>query len=95
MGTSCHSPMDRRPTSIGKRKKGKPTDEIKTLGQKGFHNGHGEAQAVRRGVSKGVEGSGRAGPVETLERPWIPLPVRAWGSKYREEVSKLTLWSLR
>jgi hypothetical protein len=27
---------------------------------------------------QGVEGSGMAGPHETLESPWIPLPVRAW-----------------
>jgi hypothetical protein len=49
---------------------------------------------VRHGVSKGVEdgrigrfggrppagleGSGRAGPVETLGSPWIPFAIRAW-----------------
>jgi hypothetical protein len=27
---------------------------------------------------QGVEGSGMAGPGETLGSPWIPLPVRAW-----------------
>jgi hypothetical protein len=63
----------------------------------------GSSRPVRRGVSKGVEdgppalgvappqgveGLGKAGPVETLGRPWIPLAIRACGVVVNGKVVK-------
>jgi hypothetical protein len=43
----------------------------------------GHPRTDRKAVSRvapqqGVEGSGMAGPGETLESPWIPLSIQAW-----------------
>jgi hypothetical protein len=35
-------------------------------------------RGVRRGVSKGVVGQGKAGPSDTLGSRWPPLAIRSW-----------------
>jgi hypothetical protein len=48
--------------------------ELQARTGKGIPGGRRWPQAAR---PQGLEGSGMAGPGETLGSPWIPLPVRA------------------
>jgi hypothetical protein len=68
-------------TGVGRRleKQGGNGDKPAGPYGKGYPRGKKKKPTAVWGVARpqGVEGSGMAGPGETLRSPWIPLPVRA------------------